>query len=442
MNDATGALTTTPGWRLHFFLLLLLLALLSWRVLTPALREARFGIAGNQESGGWSSDFVGILAFVDGVWTGEGGYDVERQLRVTSQWAGRPVQHAMFIGYTPTILWLFGPLCLVPPVWAFMIWALLGVLAVGWMIRPARRTPDTADRITSQVSIWLAAVFFSPTAFHCFKLGQTALLSTAGMLFLMSRSIAARSRSHPMDRRSEWMDAIVLWALAAKPPLGVTAGIALLVGRRWKTIALAFGLTVLSTALLTPWLGIGWVKQYLYLVTHHNLEATDPAFAWSLVPATMGNLRALLHVTGGISDAAATQWSSALWAAALAWIIAAGWSRRLSAEATWGLAVLAYLLFCPHVTATEELHLALVLVLLVAMNSSGPRAARWAAVACTLAVLYLAPGLAYRGSLRIPTVFASKLLLAVLVWRQYVGPLRTTPGTQGRGSLLGFVLRA
>ena len=102
-----------------------------------------------------------------------------------------------------------------------------------------------------------------------------------------------------------------------------------------------------------------------------------------------------------------------LWGLTVAALIAWG-------PALWGFAVLAYLLFCPHVSATGDLHLALLLVLL-----EHPPAVRWSAVGLTLAALTLLPQVGlYDGALRLPVVLASKALLAGLVWTQW----RPSPG--------------
>jgi hypothetical protein len=401
------------GWGVRSLILMLLLGLVTWRVLAPALSEARFGIAVTGERGGWSSDFAAHLTFARAVWRGQAGYDVGSHLRITTKWVGRPVEHALPFAYSPTMLWILGPFCALPAAWAYVLWTLLGVAATGWMLREQR-------------DIWLAAVFFSPIAFSCFKLGQTGIFTTAGLLFCILRDSDTNPRipgQHPKST-GDWVDAGVLWALTAKPPLALTGGVALLGNKRWRPVALACGLSVLSTALVTPLLGLNWMHEYAHLLTHYDLDTADPAYVWSLVPETMGNLRALLHVTLGVADSAASRWSEWLWLIALV-AIASGVLRNRPVGAAWAFAVLGYLLLCPHVTSTEELHLALVMVLLIHAPSSPSAVARWMAVILTLAVLYLPPGLACQGSLRIPAVFTSKLLLAALVWARYVRLLKT-----------------
>jgi hypothetical protein len=372
-------------------------------LLGSVLREKDFGIAFDRGGAGWSSDFAAHLTFAKAFWKGEAGYDVQSHLRVTGERFGQLVEHALPFGYSPTMLWVLGPLCLASPAWAFILWTLLGVAAVWWMTRP-------------QWAPWIAAAVFSPAAIACFTGGQTSFLTAAGLLFLMLRDLdrdAASTKASSL--RSAWPDAIVLWALTAKPPLALTAGVALVAERRWRTVALALGLSVLTSAALMPLLGTAWGHDYVHLMTHYDLESADPAFVWSLKPQTMGNLRALLHVTVGLGDGLASRCSSGVWGLSILGVVAIGWQRRLAPEAVWGFAVLAYLLFCPHVTATEELHLVVVLALIAHASRIVPGAVRWPAVALVLAVLYLAPGFGYQGALGIPSAFLAKALLVGLV---------------------------
>ena len=101
--------------------------------------------------------------------------------------------------------------------------------------------------------MWLLAVLFSPIGVVCFGLGQTSFLTTAAMLFLIVRDLGSEFQQHPVRRgASDWADAVVLWALTAKPPVAVTSGVVFLARRRWRCIGLAVALGLLSTAVLAP----------------------------------------------------------------------------------------------------------------------------------------------------------------------------------------------
>jgi len=132
-----------------------------------------------------------------------------------------------------------------------------------------------------------------------------------------------------------------------------------------------------------------------------------------LRPETMGNVRALLHVTFGVGDAAASRWSSALWLVASASIVAGAMRRAAVSEVRWSLAVLAYLLFCPHVTVTEELQLAVILVEIGALSRAG-LPLRGTIVGTVLVLLFLLPIIPL-GSARLPVAIIGKLSLAALL---------------------------
>jgi pheromone shutdown protein TraB len=179
------------------------------------------------------------------------------------------------------------------------------------------------------------------------------------MMFLMLRTLPAdKHKTGARAAFAHFSEALVLWALTAKPPLAITAAAALLATGRWRSVLIALGLTCVSTIALWPILGDGWAGDYLQLIANYDLQTADIAYVWSLKPSTMSNLRGVLHGLPGIGDHAACQIASVFWLAALAAVVAA--TRRLGSASVWALAVLAYLLFCPHVSFTENIHLAIV----------------------------------------------------------------------------------
>ena len=215
-----------------------------------------------------------------------------------------------------------------------------------------------------------------------------------------------------------WLSAVaIIWALGAKPPLCVTAAVALLTLRDGRTVLVALGLTVLTTVALVPWIGVSWPAGYLSLLSKYNLTQADPTFAWSLAPALMTNVRALLSVDIGIADAVAAHVSNLLWVAALVAIAWAGRTRKVTPGGVWALAVLSYLMLCSHVSFTEDLLLLLV----------PPAVAPWTSesdVRCALAAwlivplgLVLSPAIGPMAGVRPPPLFFIKVLL--LGWVLY-----------------------
>jgi hypothetical protein len=375
-----------------------LVGVVLWKIVTGVRTGQHFGLILDQGSIK-IQDFAWLLNFAKAFWRGEVGFGIEDHLRITEGLAGQRLSVSFPFGYSPTLFWVLGPLCVLPLVWGFVAWTLAGLVAV-WSLPQRYR------------SLAVVVAFISPVAIGCWSLGQTAVLSTAALLALMRWD--ADAESAPPTRWQLVAGAAVIWALTAKPTLAVTAAIAFLAGRRTRVVAVAIVFAIVSTALLWPGLRSARLADYLFILTHYDLDTAPPTYAWSLVPATMGNVRALLHVTFGIGDAVASRWSGALWLLASAAIVLGGARAALAAELRWSLAVLAYLVFCPHVSWTEELGLAVIVAAVLGL----PAMQAWiraAIVAVVLAMLFLLPGIAFQGGARLPVVVVGKLVVAGLL---------------------------
>ncbi len=389
-QTSKGALTSPKAkiaQILHLVLWSLLVFLVFRETIAPALRPP---ILGFYPPGG-IVDFASHLNFARHVWmrqttvTTTGGasvYSVQNHLKVTSSWASVPLPRALPFGYSPTMLWILGPFALLSAKCAFVLWNVLGLGIMYWATRPGN----------SPFGLGLIG-FFSPLSFSCFFIGQTAILSMAGLLFLSCAGASGSKHSprgtlQPLDIIS----AFVLWALTAKPPLAVASAVVLFGMRRWKVLLLAILLTVLSTAAIQPWLGHGWVSDYLGIVTRYNNVEADPAFAWSFVPAHMANLRALLHLNLGVPDNFANRLSVILWLAGCAFVAWLPRRTSVSAHTCWSLSILTYLILFPHVTSTEELQLYVTLVLAFRFQRELTSSV-WAVLILTSIVPYLSPAM-------------------------------------------------
>ena len=347
-------------------------------------------------------DFASHRGLACAAWSGDlaarGGtsiYTLAAHLAATERWSGLPANAAMPFGYSPTMLWVLAPLCAVPARVAFAAWSLAGILAAGWMIA---RAPVHWTALLALVT---------PLTPYTFALGQTAVLTTAGLFFLMG---AGSERVRPDGAGSEVM---VLWLLTAKPQLALTAGAALLALGHWRSVALAGGLTLPSTVALTPWLGPGWARDYLQLLATYDRVGLPPAFAWSIVPHVMSNLRAALHIDLMLADDVAARLSSAAWIVALGAIALAALRRQLSTWLTWCLFIMAYLILCPHLTATEDLALFCVLV---GLERAGvAKGVHWGAAALVVGGLVLNPAFGPLQGTRPSLLFFAKVGLMALV---------------------------
>src|SRR5262249_44186969 len=146
----------------------------------------------------------------------------------------------------------------------------------------------------------------------------------------------------------------------------------------------------------TPWMGTGWVHDYPALLAGYDRASLDPAFAWSITPELMSNLRSALSVDLGVADRVALATSNVVWLAATAAVCVAGSMRRLAPGRVWPLVILAYSLFCGHLSPTEDVALFCVLVGL----DASPRPAALALTALIPAGLWLAPALGPTAGLR------------------------------------------
>ena len=196
-------------WPLHNFVVIALLLLTLQQVLVPAFSESGFGIEVDAATGVTIRDFAAHLTYTQSFWATGADYSVADHVRITNQWAGQPVGRALPFGYSPTMLWLLGPLSALPVRWAYVAWCLLSGLAVWWMTRQRQTIPIVG-----------AVVLLGPLGLICFALGQTAILTTAAIVCLALRQWKRQGADQNIEFWS-WSlapDVLLLWALTAKPP--------------------------------------------------------------------------------------------------------------------------------------------------------------------------------------------------------------------------------
>src|SRR2546427_5643717 len=174
-------------------------------VTVSVLRTEPFGVVVEEGSGPRLMDFASHRGLACAAWSGElaarGGtsiYTLTAHLAATEQWSGLPASAALPFGYSPTMLWVLAPLCVVPARPALVAWSLAGSLAAGWMI------------VRAPVHWTALLALVTPLTLYTFAIGQTAVLTTAGLYFLMG---AGGER----NRRDGAVSAvIVLWLLTAQ----------------------------------------------------------------------------------------------------------------------------------------------------------------------------------------------------------------------------------
>ena len=395
------------------FVLWLVLSIWVIRLLIPMLEYGSpFGILIPTIENGYSKDGLKIVDFpfhfnfVQKVWrrettvsSGSSIYSVENHLKVTSDWAGKKVSRSLHFGYSPTMLWILAPLVPFSPATAYFLFNLAGLFAVFWLTRPNRCRWGTG-----------LLIFFSPLAQLCFVLGQTSLLTGAGLLYLAEKN---RPDSYDNGWRNPIISGSVLWALTAKPPIALTAVLVLMSLRRWQTIFAAAIFTVISTLIISPWLGANWMNDYIHLLRAYNQIDAGPVFSWSISPDIMANFRAIMNVDFGFSDNIASYTSGIIWLIVLATLVIYGSRFRLSAATLWSMGILSYLLFCPHVGSTEVLQVIVILSLCVSPKDK----LTWQELALFIALpslVFISPAPGFLYGIHLP-LFLAQLLLFLFI---------------------------
>ena len=281
-------------------------------------------------------------------------YSAESQLRATSEWADSPVSETLLFGYSPTMLWLLLPLVPFSHAVAFFLFNAAGLIAVYWMTYPGRSRWGTG-----------ILLFFSAIANECFGIGQTAVLTGAGLLFLAERTVSGNPAK---GWRDDLISGAALWALTAKPSVAIAAIAAIAALRRWRILAAAGLLTAITTLAASPWLGANWASDYIHILRSYDSVNSSSQYAWSVHPEYLSNLRGILTVNIGLKDNLAAAISSSVWLIAITGLIISGARSVLSVKRVWAISIVLYLLFCPHVSRTELLQTAVVLSLAVSVS--------------------------------------------------------------------------
>jgi hypothetical protein len=359
-----------------------------------ALNMQPFGLVIRDGTTAGLHDFVSHRGFACAVWSGDAAtaadssvYTLAAHLHATERWSEAPQRLALPFGYSPTMLWILGPLCALPVRAAFVVWTLAGLVCT------------VAAIARTRAHWWTFVALLNPVTVYSIILGQTAVLSTAGLIYLWATVSSVGA-------------GVVLWLLTAKPPLAITAAVALVARRRWRPVVAAIVLAAVTTAVVSPWLGTRWVPDYLNLLRHYDRVHLPPSFAWSIVPESMSNLRAALSADVGLGDDTSVAISEAVWVASLVALVAVAWSRPLHGGLVWSLALLAYLLFCPHVSASEDIGLVFVPIALERRLSAAPALA---AVALVFGGLHLSPAMGVLARRRPSVLFFAKIALVAVV---------------------------
>lgn len=394
----------------HLILWMLIVIFVYKNIMLPALiTDKQFGIT-QTSTHTIIIDFPSLFNTAKELWlsktvqiSSSSVYSVENHLNFTSKWLGNNSPYALPFCYSPTMFWLLAPLVFFSHASAFCIFNIIGLWSIWWQTRPLR----------CRNGFGLLS-FISPISYACMQLGQTALFTGACLLFIAENT---KVDSKDTNFKREIYAGIALWILTAKPPLALTAGAVLISLRKWRPLVFALILSFFTTLLISPLLGTNWVDDYLSIIYNFNMIDTDKAFAFTYVP-TMSNLRAILSIDFHVADNLASRLSSIMWLSSLLWMITAGAKLKLQEAAYWALGILFYLLFCPHVSSTEELQLVLLLPLCIPVMQEKLNPRELALFALIPLLPFISPVGPFFLDIRWG-LFAAKLLLAIFIVYHY-----------------------
>lgn len=352
-------------------------------------------------------DFAFLLNYARGQFADrmQSPYAVDTHRRFMARWLGKEQDWAMCFGWSPMAIPVMAPLFPLPTPAA---WAAFCVLSSVLFLLAAGRVapPSRGGRLVLRLAV------ASPCAIFIIGNGQTSLLTTAAL-------VAGIHFLRPACRGA-WMDAalgVALGLLAFKPPIAILAGVALLATGRFRPIWIGAGIVGAVVAATTIWFGPRWITDYAGLLGKYDTESCDPIFRAGFVPLMMSNLRSVLLVAGAPDGLASRISSIAFLAGGAAIALAPLIARRpLTTRTAIGSAVIAYCLFSPHLSPSEDL--AMIIPIWIALeNGASQQGHVRAVIGCLLifffggATSWLIPGDAMQAFFPL-AAFVGKLLIA------------------------------
>ena len=272
-------------------------------------------------------------------------YSVSQHRRFLTAWLGPQIGSALCFAYSPMMVLLLAPLFALPTVWAWLVWNLVSA----WTATLAVRSAIGANR---SILLLRLAAFVDPTVVSCLALGQTTLLTTGllGILVLLA------GRSTADESREVYGAAACVVCLSAKPPLAAVGVVTLLAAGRWRAVLVAAAACALVVAGAVAWWGGDFVADYIAMLGGYNLIDAPALFRAGLHPESMTNLRNVLVHTGWFDDrqAARLSWIPLAVSLAPTPVLALRLHRAVPVQLACAASAMAYLLFSPHLSSTED----------------------------------------------------------------------------------------
>lgn len=378
-----------------------------------------FGIEWEESEQAYSyRDFPLMMTFCRQIWHRqvERPYSLAGQKQIFQNWMPG-LQRGMPVAYSPTVLLWSWPLNFVSPATGY---GLMSVINLVVMLLLLRRF--LFPRAASLGHLFLMAIpLFSVSFLCCLRMAHNPILS-CGLIALTWSLLydSSRQRELAVGFGTEFLLALILFGLSAKPHVAFVLGTVLLAARLWRPVLVATVAFVVAAWCFSPMLGGWpvWVQDYVALMGGYHEKGMGSFLYFG--PEVSTNFAACLVQLTSLSSEFLSRLSLFIWLGATAWLLVARWRGRLGLRDFFLLQYANFFLFSPSLAASEDW----VLILLVAeapFFRKGGTAFAWGMKAALLFAAVNLEQLSGTALATLPIPFIAKALLAVFA---LVGTLR------------------
>lgn len=370
-------------------------------------------------------DFPTHLNYARHFWEGEPPqpYTMEAQREMVLNWVPT-AQSGMPFAYSPVAVLLSYPFTLLPTAKAFLLWSGLSVLVATllWRLYLTPRIQGGSDLVLALVSV-LSLSFFSTLI-----IGQTSILTAAAVAGTWAVLWDfSEQRWRKLDWGSHLLLALLLFLVASKPSIAIAVGAMLLAARAWLALAMGALLCLATGLALSPVLGgfPEWISDYRALLDGYHQDAVGDFMRPGLPPHILTSLLGFLDQRTDWGSGFNSSVCKYLWLGGTAALIAFVFFQKLSGSAFFRLNLLWFLIFCPHVSATEDWILALAVVQPLRPTNrkqAYPRPTWLVEVLLLAAAVNFRQGVPFESLDYAPALFAKLALLGLWGWQAIKRP--------------------
>jgi hypothetical protein len=241
-------------------------------------------------------------------------------------------------------------------------------------------------------TLQVTAALLSLSLLSAYMIGQTSILST--VLLALAWHLLTQFKKDTWLQpglKQELILGSLLWLLSAKPSVGLLLGFLLLGFKAWRALITAAFLCLLTCILTSPHLGgwTSWPGDYLKLVGAYYPDGLGAFMGPGVPPHILTNLFGFLAQIPSFDQSLAHAVCKNTWLIGLSFFSLAAFLHWIRPSFFLKLGIVWFLLFCPHVAATEDW----LIVLALAENPNKQRRAHGILLlGLTLAIVNLRQG--------------------------------------------------